>query len=199
MSKKVLVIFCFIFLIHFALSLCGTGQININSATIEELDLLIGIGPAYAQDIIDARPYSSVDDLDRAKNIGPSRLAKIKMQGLACIDSNNVEIAMEQEIKESDVEPTSQPEPESKLEPRNIIPETLSPINANVVVKPETESIINLNPESENTSEKVIYESRNEKIRKYSIYAFAFFLLIVISFLLLDKNGRTENYSDNDC
>lgn len=61
-------------------------QIDINSATLSQLDELTGIGPAYAQRIIDGRPYSSIDDLDRIKGIGPATLQKIKTQGWACVN-----------------------------------------------------------------------------------------------------------------
>ena len=61
-------------------------QIDINAATVSQLDKLIGIGPAYAQRIIDGRPYSSIDDLLRVKGIGPTTLKKIKDQGWACVN-----------------------------------------------------------------------------------------------------------------
>ncbi|MCX6719709.1 MAG: helix-hairpin-helix domain-containing protein [Candidatus Staskawiczbacteria bacterium] len=82
--KKVL-IFIFIFLLSPILIL-ATDKIDINTATLSELDKLTGIGPKYAQAIIDARPFSSVDDLNKVKGIGPKTLQKIKDQGLACID-----------------------------------------------------------------------------------------------------------------
>lgn len=39
------------------------GLININTATLNELDMLPGIGPVYGQNIIEGRPYSSVEEL----------------------------------------------------------------------------------------------------------------------------------------
>lgn len=82
--KKVVLMFIICFL---GFSFCeAENLVNINTATLAQLDELTGIGPKYAQAIIDNRPYASVDDLLRVKGIGEKTLAKIKEQGLACVN-----------------------------------------------------------------------------------------------------------------
>ena len=58
------------------------GIVDINSATISDLDALPGVGPSTAQAIIDYRvangPYASVDDLLNVRGIGPSKLAAMR-------------------------------------------------------------------------------------------------------------------------
>lgn len=41
----------------------NTGKININRATLEELDTLVGIGKITAEKIIQNRPYESIEEL----------------------------------------------------------------------------------------------------------------------------------------
>ena len=60
----------------------GAGIVDINSATLSDLDALPGVGPSTAQAIIDYRtangPYASVDDLLNVRGIGPSKLAAMR-------------------------------------------------------------------------------------------------------------------------
>lgn len=59
-----------------------SGPVHLNSATLEQLDTLPGIGPVTAQKILDYRQahgaFSSVDDLDAVPGIGPARLAQLR-------------------------------------------------------------------------------------------------------------------------
>jgi len=86
MSKKIIfILLCSVFAC-LPVGMVLAKQININTATLSQLDELTGVGATYAQRIIDGRPYSSVDDLDRVKGIGPATIQKIKEQGFACVN-----------------------------------------------------------------------------------------------------------------
>jgi competence protein ComEA len=52
--------------------------VDINVATLAELDALPGVGPATAKRIVDGRPYGSIEDLMRVKGIGQATFDKLK-------------------------------------------------------------------------------------------------------------------------
>jgi competence protein ComEA len=62
----------------------GGLPVNLNSATVEELDSLDGIGPTTAQKIVDYREahggFGSVNELDQVDGIGPARLTSLRDQ-----------------------------------------------------------------------------------------------------------------------
>ena len=61
----------------------GTGSpiVHLNSATLEQLETLDGVGPALAQRIIDFRSqhggFRSLDELDQVSGFGPARMAAL--------------------------------------------------------------------------------------------------------------------------
>ena len=55
----------------------GGGLINVNTASLELLETLPGIGPSKAAAIIAERPFNTVEELERVPGIGPITLANI--------------------------------------------------------------------------------------------------------------------------
>jgi competence protein ComEA len=60
----------------------ATGPVHLNTATLEQLDALPGVGPVTAQKILAYRQehgaFGSVDELDAVSGIGPARLDELR-------------------------------------------------------------------------------------------------------------------------
>jgi competence protein ComEA len=56
--------------------------VNINTAGVEDLDILPGVGPKTAQAIIEFREtrgkFSAVEDLLQVKGVGPKKFAALR-------------------------------------------------------------------------------------------------------------------------
>ena len=55
-----------------------SGPVDLNRASAAKLESLPGVGPDTAAAIIKARPFTTVDDLDKVKGIGPATLEKLR-------------------------------------------------------------------------------------------------------------------------
>ena len=65
----------------------GVSKVNINTATVEQLQELPGVGPVTAQRIVafrDKTPFSTPEQLLEIKGIGQKTFAKMK--GLVTVD-----------------------------------------------------------------------------------------------------------------
>lgn len=86
----IILLFSLLFFGGFALA---SDRININTATKTELIRIKHIGEKRAQDIIEARPFSSINDLIKIKGIGQKILADIKEQRIAVVTGETITLA----------------------------------------------------------------------------------------------------------
>jgi len=176
-SKKLVLLLTILISISFVYAGCSDGQVDINSAGLEELDQLYGIGPVKAQAIIDARTFNSVDDLINVNGIGEITLNSIKEQGLACVENS------EETVSEEDDEE----EEENKTEEQEVIKVVSQPKDAD-----EEEKVIQANPKVINT------ENDTSKLIKgeYALIGLAFFSMLIIFLLVLRLRTGDKNEFD---
>ena len=162
------------FLILFLLVISFVGAescIDINSASLSELDELVGIGPVYAGRIVDARPFDSVDDLVKVSGIGEKTLEKIKSQGFVCI-VDDLEVDEEKDLG-------------GNLELDEEIVDVVE-IMPDVILLEEKSEIISLN-DNVNLENELIYVSKNGKIIDWLPHGFALFLIFIIVILVWER------------
>ena len=172
--KKIILFLAILLILPIISASCSEEQININTASLEELDGIYGVGPAKAQAIVDARPYETLDDLTNAYGIAEKTLSNIKNQGLACINENKQENEEEyieelndetEEQAKTDYAKTNEEKP-----PHN---KTLSPI----------------------TLTKDIKSENNLKLEKndYAIYGFTVFCILLAFLFIIRKRKYNKN------
>ena len=55
-----------------------TGRIDVNTASVEMLESLPGVGRQTAEAIVEARPFKAVDELENVRGIGPAKMRELR-------------------------------------------------------------------------------------------------------------------------
>ena len=186
--KKILFLLIFLIFLIFLQNVyahCDEEQININTASKEDLDQLYGIGEVKADAIINSRPFESVDDLINVNGIGEITLQKIKDQELACVDKENGEEDGEEENK-TDNEEVEEKEEEG-IDDEEIFQGTDEKDNfSQEAEKNISKDIIKLNT-------KDIKSEINKKIlEKENLAKFGFIIFCILLVFLFAKKFKNE-------
>ena len=177
-SKKLVLLVILLISINFISAGCSEGQVDVNSASLTDLDKLYGIGPVKAQAIINARPFETLDDLIKVNGIGDATLNSIKEQGLACIEDDDCD-DRDKEIN------TDNTEKENNTEEKEIIKVIIPP-------KEQENKVVKTNPKVINT------ENDTSKLIKgeYALIGLAFFSMLIIFLLVLKLRTGDKNEFD---
>lgn len=180
--------------LNFISSVCKDNQIDINSASLKELEDLSGIGPVKAQSIVDSRPFEKIDDLIKVKGIGEVTLNKIKEQDLACVGNKNTKNKEEIYDDFEDEEIESKESKKSKEESQEIelVSYKLSEEDENKLNNKESKKLepIVLNEVSPKNikSEENTKELNKTKLANYGLII----ICILVGFLFLLKKKENE-------
>jgi hypothetical protein len=149
-------------LILLMISFASASCVDINSASLSELDEIVWVGPATAQKIIDARPFGDIDDLESVPGIGEIKIADIKKEGVGCVDG-------EEDAEEVYREATVTIENEAPL-----------------VLELDEKVTISLDLGNKQEAD-VVYMSKNHKALSLAPYGLSLILIIFIVILAWDK------------
>ena len=191
MQKGIIFFVLLLFLVVNVSALCEKGQVDINSASLEELDEIVHVGKSVAQYIIDTRPFENLDELVKVKYISENYVEDIKNQGLACVsDSDN------NYIDKNDEENLENPEnSEEEKITENLDAENNLEISGNSVNEENfsiEKQVIFLEPKDIKTENN----KENKKKINYSLFGIVFFC-ILIGFLYLIREKRYKKNEFN--
>jgi hypothetical protein len=191
MRRWFIVLFLLSFMLHFVFAGCSQGQIDINSASLSELDKINHVGEKTAQRIIDLRPFNSIDDLERVPYISAGYVEDIKSQGLACVSEESSEEDKEKE-EDNDNEKTSQKDSKDEKtteEDYESIEEKAERLNREIdysIIEKENE-VISLSPQN------IKSDNDSDFSKDYAKYGLVLFCIFLCSLFAVKKFNIRKN------
>ncbi len=187
MNKYLLFLLFLILLFPKIIALCEEGQIDINTASAEELDKITQIGPSRAQQIISLRPFNSVDDLARVSGIGNgTRLNQIKAQGLACVEKE--EQSNEKFTSENETINSAENEEEPEIIETPSEESSLTNPQKNI-----TAQIIKVSADTADTKNIKSDNSKELSKSKLAAYCLITFCVLLVALFMLKKYRYKKN------
>lgn len=188
--KKYVILLLILLILPLYQAECSEDQIDINNADKTDLINIKYIGDVRAEELIELRPFESLDDLIRIKGIGETYLQRIKEEDLACVGEFEEEEKKEETIDEEHERVKETDKTEEVKE------ETTEEANSQKPKKIEPE-IIKLNPEVIKTQESEVKSDNGKNLEsfleKYAIQGFVIFsAIIILLFIIKDRKYKNE-------
>jgi len=176
-SRWFIVLTLFLLTISGISALCSSGQIDINTASVEELDKITHVGPAIGQLIIDGRSFASIDELVDVKGISEGYVLDIKSQNLACVADENSE---------------------SEEENEEVAGNETNPEEISVAIEETQPKIVELQAIDLSQNSKAIKSEENSEVESdekdnYAIYGLIGFSILIIVLFALNKKKEKRN------
>lgn len=181
-----------LFFISSALARCSDSQININTASAEELDKIIYIGPVTAGKIIGIRPFNSIDELINVSGIGETKLKAIKNENLACVENSESEEETETEEEIEEKELIKETQEELSVTP----PLSNSSLTQDVVPEIKELQVIKLNAKDIKDNNSIQENQKENLTKKYAQLGLIALCILILILLFLQKKHGFERERD---
>jgi len=189
-SESVLILIVFILSLNCVLADCNETQVNLNTASAEELISIIYVGEVTAGNIINLRPFISIDDLLNVSGIGDVKLQAIKDQGLACVGNIVYHISDEEDEGNETIEEEKEFDNEEEIVIRVVSSNIKNNSGKPVKLEPPVIGLDTKDIKIENNKGKL---SKKQNYLLLGLFTFTVLIVALISIRTLSKIKQKKN------